>query len=54
VTTAKKAAKEGPVYIIQQDDIDYAKFYDAGWKTVQVKGPLWELVPPAREPHIRE
>jgi hypothetical protein len=54
VTTANKAAKEGPVYIIQQDDIDYGKFYDAGWNTVQVKGPLWELVPPGGEPHRRE
>ena len=54
VTTANKAAKEGPVYIIQQDDIDYGKFYDAGWNTVQVKGLLWELVPPGGEPHERE
>ncbi|MDQ5810601.1 MAG: DUF2723 domain-containing protein [Actinomycetota bacterium] len=54
VTTANKAAKGGPVYIIQQDDIDYGKFYDAGWNTVQVKGPLWELVPPGGEPHKRE
>jgi hypothetical protein len=54
VTTANKAAKEGPVYIIQQDDIDYGKFYDAGWNTVQMKGPLWELVPPDGEPHRRE
>ena len=54
VTTASKAAKEGPVYIIQQDDIDYGKFYDAGWNTVQVEGPLWELVPPGGEPHKRE
>jgi hypothetical protein len=54
VTTARKAAKEGPVYIIQQDDVDYGKFYDAGWNTVQVKGPLWELVPPGGEPHKRE
>jgi Protein of unknown function (DUF2723) len=53
VTTAKKAAKEGPVYIISQEDIRYGKFYDAGWRTIQVEGPLWELVPPGGEPHTR-
>jgi hypothetical protein len=53
VTTAEKAAKEGPVYLINQEDINYGKFYDAGWNTVQVEGPLWELVPPGGEPHTR-
>jgi hypothetical protein len=54
VTTAKKAAREGPVYIINQDDIHYGKLYDAGWSTVQVEGPLYELVPPGGEPRPRE
>jgi hypothetical protein len=54
VTAAKKAAREGPVYIINQDDIHYGKLYDAGWGTVQVEGPLYELVPPGGEPHPRE
>ena len=54
VSAAKKAAKKGPVYIIKQDDIPYGKFYDAGWSTVRVEGPLYELVPPGGEPHARE
>ncbi len=54
VTTAKKAAEEGPVYILRQDDIPYNKFYDAGWSTIQVRGALFELVPPGGEPHTRE
>ena len=54
VTTAKKAAREGPVYLINQEDIRYSKFYDAGFRTIQVEGPLYELVPPGGEPYTRE
>jgi hypothetical protein len=49
VTTAKKAAEKGPVYIIEQDDVDPSGLYEAGFRTVYVEGVLWELIPPRGE-----
>jgi hypothetical protein len=49
VTAAKKAAQNGSVYIINQDDVDFTGFYEAGWRPVHVEGVLWELVPPRGE-----
>jgi hypothetical protein len=46
VTAAKKAAEKGPVYIIDQDDIDRSGLYEAGWRTAHVEGVLYELIPP--------
>jgi hypothetical protein len=46
VTAAKKAAENGPVYIIDQDDIDRSGLYEAGWRTAHVEGVLYELIPP--------
>jgi hypothetical protein len=46
VTAAKKAAENGPVYIIDQDQIDRSGLYEAGFRTVHVEGVLYELVPP--------
>jgi Protein of unknown function (DUF2723) len=46
VTAAKKAAERGPVYIINQDDINPSGLYEAGFRTVHVKGALWQLIPP--------
>jgi len=54
VAAAKKAAENGPVYIIEQDDADPSGLYEAGWRTVQVEGALWELIPPRGEPDTRE
>jgi hypothetical protein len=46
VTAAEKAAKHGPVYILNQVDINPAGLYDAGWHTVKVEGDLFQLIPP--------
>ncbi len=46
VTAAKKAAENGPVYIIDQDGIDRSDLYEAGFRTVHVEGVLYELIPP--------
>jgi hypothetical protein len=51
VTAAKQAAENGPVYIINQDDIDRSGLYEAGFRTVHVEGVLYELTPPRSEPH---
>ena len=49
VTAAEKAAEKGPVYIINQEDIDPRGLYEAGFRTQQVEGALYELVPPSEE-----
>jgi 4-amino-4-deoxy-L-arabinose transferase-like glycosyltransferase len=49
VTAAKKAAENGPVYIIEQDDVNPSGLYGAGFRTVHVEGVLWELIPPRGE-----
>jgi hypothetical protein len=54
VTAAEKAAENGPVYLIAQDDVNSSGFYDAGWRTVHVKDALWRLIPPRGEPDNRE
>jgi hypothetical protein len=46
VTAAEKAAEKGPVYIINQEDINPSGLYEAGWHTTQVEGALYKLVPP--------
>jgi hypothetical protein len=46
VTAAEKAAEKGPVYIINQEDINPSGLYEAGWHTTQVEGALFRLVPP--------
>jgi hypothetical protein len=52
VSTAKKAAKKGRVYLLDQGSTDPERFRDAGFKVVPVKaGLLYELVPPGREPY---
>jgi hypothetical protein len=53
VTAAKKAAENGPVYIINQDSVNPTGFYDAGFRTVHVEGVLWELIPPRGEADTR-
>jgi Protein of unknown function (DUF2723) len=46
VTAAEKAAKKGRVYVIAQPDVNPRGLYEAGWRTVHVKGALHELIPP--------
>jgi hypothetical protein len=46
VTAARKAAENGPVYIIKQDDVNPSGLYEAGFRTVHVEGALYELVAP--------
>jgi hypothetical protein len=50
VTAAKKAAENGPVYILKQDDVNPTGLYEAGFRTVHVEGALYELVAPDEEP----
>jgi hypothetical protein len=54
VTTAKKAAKEGRVYILDQGATNPERFQNAGFEVVPVRaGLLYELVPPGREPYAQ-
>ncbi len=52
VSTAKKAAKEGRVYVLDQGSTNPERFRNAGFEVVPVRaGLLYELVPPGREPY---
>jgi hypothetical protein len=54
VSTAKEAAKQGRVYILDQGSWNPKRFQDAGFRVVPVRaGLLYELVPPSREPTRR-
>jgi transmembrane protein TMEM260 (protein O-mannosyltransferase) len=54
VTTAKKAAKEGRVYVLDQGGTNLERFQNAGFEVVPVRaGLLYELVPPGREPYAQ-
>ncbi len=53
VTAAKKAAKKGPVYILDHDDVNPKGLYDAGFRTVRVEGSLYELISPGEAPSDR-
>ena len=54
VTTAKKAAKEGRVYVLDQGATNPERFQNAGFDVVPVRaGLLYELVPPGREPYAQ-
>ena len=54
VTTAKEAAKEGRVYILDQGATNTEPFQNAGFEVVPVEaGLLYELVPPGREPYAQ-
>ncbi|HEY6711451.1 MAG TPA: DUF2723 domain-containing protein [Rubrobacter sp.] len=54
VTTAKKAAKEGRVYVLDQGTTHPERFQNAGFEVVPVRaGLLYELVPPGREPYAQ-
>ena len=50
VTAAKKAAENGPVYILKQDDVNPSGLYEAGFRTVHVEGALYELLASDEEP----
>ncbi len=53
VTTAEKAAKKGPVYILDHDAVNPAGLYEAGFRTVHVEGSLYELIVPGEGPSGR-
>jgi hypothetical protein len=54
MTTAKKAAKEGRVYVLDQGATNPERFQNAGFEVVPVRaGLLYELVPPGREPYAQ-
>jgi hypothetical protein len=53
VSTAREAAAKGPVYVMDQDDVNPMRFRGAGFRVIQVEGPLYELVPPGRAPYTR-
>ena len=47
VTTAREAARAGPVYILDQDSAAPQNFWNADFNIVRVeRGILYELVPP--------
>jgi hypothetical protein len=55
VSTAKKAAKEGRVYVLDQGATNPERFENAGFEVVPVRADLlYELVPPGREPYAQE
>jgi Protein of unknown function (DUF2723) len=49
VTAAKIAADKGPVFIIDQDDVNFGGLRKAGFRTIHVSGSLYELIAPAGE-----
>ena len=52
LTTAKTAAKEGRVYVLDQGATNPERFQNAGFEVVPVReGLLYELVPSGREPY---
>jgi hypothetical protein len=54
VTTAKKAAKDGRVYVLDQGATNPERFKNAGFEVIPVRaGLLYELVPPGREPYAQ-
>ena len=54
VSTAREAAKNGPVYILDQDGAGPDNFREAGFEIVPVeRGILYELVLPGGEPYTK-
>jgi hypothetical protein len=54
VTAAKKAARKGRVYLLDQGVANLEAFRKAGFRVVPVKaGLLYELVPPGKEPYAK-
>jgi hypothetical protein len=55
VSTAREAAENGPVYILDQDSAGPENFREAGFDIVRVeKGILYELVPPGGKRYTSE
>ena len=54
VTAAEKAAENGPVYVLNQVDINPDGLYEAGWRTDLVGDSLWRLIPPSDQSGPRE
>jgi hypothetical protein len=54
VTTAREAAKEGRVYVLDQGATNPGRFQNAGFEVVPIReGLLYELVPSGREPYAQ-
>ena len=53
ITAAKKAAENGPVYIIKRKNA-HSGLAKAGFRTVHVEGALYELIPPRGEANSNE
>ena len=54
VRAAKMAAKEGRVYLLDQESTNPGRFRNAGFEVVPVRaGLLYELVPPGTEPYAQ-
>lgn len=49
VNAARKAAEDGPVYILDQEGNGFHHFYDAGFRTLYVEGILYRLIPPGED-----
>jgi hypothetical protein len=49
-TAARKAAEKGPVYVVDQDDVNLIRLREAGFRTGRVSGALYELIEPRNEP----
>jgi len=50
VKSAKIAAKRGRVYVVRQDDVSFEARYKGGFRTVHVRGSLYELIAPTAGP----
>ena len=44
------ASKEGPVYVIDQEDVDFDAIRKAGFRTAHEQGALYELIAQGDEP----
>jgi hypothetical protein len=54
VRAARMAAREGRVYLLDQESTNPGRFRNAGFDVVPVRaGLLYELVPPGREPYAQ-
>lgn len=46
VAAARAVAEDGPVYVLAHAGLSGQPFYDAGFRTIRIEGPLYELIPP--------
>jgi Protein of unknown function (DUF2723) len=53
-SAAEKAARKGPVYLLDEEGIDPSNFRNAGFRAVRVAGSLFELIPPGDQRYTSE